>query len=733
MVKKKHVNINIFLSVLTFLVIIFLEALNTIPFLGAFYSSLIVGLTFTIFSVINTHDVFRRIINLLFLAIFFSLGVIHILKDQFPEVYAFWIDDLWGYTILLVLGLTALFRLYRVLDFPPSHSQKSGLSEKSSFHEKKISRAIPVIGGIIFIFLGGYQLGSFITVDEPRWVNYFDVDRIKSPESLEEARNSDFISSSYGRSVAYWNSYFSGDLKSAMTNGVSGATTNVLHVVAYFFQDVSLETYLFLSRTTFVIHNLFFIGLAAYLVGRLISYRHALFFFSITILFPLVVGYSRIVNHDSINGVYIITFFLAFLLALRERSRKWALWGGVLSGLAVATSGKGHYIIPFLWLTPLSVALIYNFSVRSAIFNMFNVFPAYLLGGVASILLLVPATLFYPQLFYESFIMPDGLLFWGSFATFTVFIFSATHDTSMEKFRNFLITNQSWLVRIITLFLGGGLGVVMFSIFETENISVLLTGEFSFIGAIQSSTLYWFFAQPLIIIVFLGLWVMTYIIRPRFDISFVSMIIFAFLFVMGIGYTSAVTDKEVFITLNTRYLMVFLYFYLLALGTAGWIHYVSDKAFISCTMAVIVVLTWNNISSAPYYTLFNNGLFPSGKILYPSSWGFGVHKTANFINKNFSNTLVYDSSGRMGPFLHSDNKAIGWSTKYWNHPTEFIALFHRVDNHKNHPLSDRFSFYRENKTPIWEYTIDGAPLVELYRKVPSDQLPDSLKKRRSEK
>jgi hypothetical protein len=703
-----------------------------IPDLFSFYISIGIGASFVVLVYTNRSEALRRFVNISFIFFLLFLCLLHVFSSQISTIYAFFFEDLWGYTILLSLGVAVLAGLHR--NVLPDRSeflrklQKNNVTKKQNCNKFQSTFFIflCVVGGGTFLVLGTYNLESFMTVDEPRWVNYNAQGRIESPDSLKEARSSEFLSRTYARSVAFWDSYLKGDFKRAMTNGESGSTTNFLHLVAYFFQDASIETYLFLSRITFIVHNLLFVGVGAYLLSRLTSKNNGLLFFLITTLFPLVVGYSRVVNHDSINGVYIIVFVLAFILSLRTQSLKWGFWGGVCAGLAVTTSGKGHFIVPMLWVLPFIVSLIYRMPVNQVIYTTFRVLPYYLLGGVVSMSVTLPAMFFYPRLFYESLLIPDGLLFWGSVATFVVFLLLSVYLEEGERLRKFLTKEQNWIVRGMVLIWTVVLGILLYNIVKVKGISSLLAVEFGFFGALQSSVMYWFFSQPLIILLLLIGWLFTYFIKPRMDLSFIFMMVFTGLIVMGVGYTGTLNDGG-FMTLNKKYLMVFIFFYLLALASSQWISFRGFKKVIfPLSIVIIVTLTWNNFVFKPHYVLFSNVIFPKGEILYPNHWGFGAYEVAQFVNNENQNVTVYDSSGKMNQFVRNTNKTLGWRNKYWNNSADYITIFYQA-NKDDYPFKERFQYYLKNQTPVWQYNVNGKALVRLYEKVPEEKLPFTVR------
>ncbi|MDD4353962.1 MAG: glycosyltransferase family 39 protein [Candidatus Nanoarchaeia archaeon] len=558
---------------------------------------------------------------------------------------------------------------------------------------------------IVALFFLLPNLGNFLTVDEPRWINTNNFD-VFFPDSYEEATNSQFIGKSYARSEAYWESYLSGDLAKTFNNANPSATLNFLHLPSFIFKDLlNFEQYLFLSRLVIIIHNIILMFFLYFLLKKITSKRNSFLFFTSIMLLPQVIGYSRIINHDSFQGLYVLAFILSLWIGLQNNNKKYYYISGIFYALALLTQYKSAFIMVLLFLLPIL------FSYFKNNFNNLKCFVSNLkffyICAIATAIIILPAVLVYPQLLIKRLIYYDsGLL--GISYLLIVFIF--TLFLLFDKKLSLIKYIKKFEKYIIYLFVGSTSLLFFYLIFNRFEILNILFNNFgrftSFYDAILGSYLTFFFSIPLVLLILFFIKIIFIIKENKIDFSFFLVFIF-FILVFFATLQSFIPDVG-YILLDTRYLGVFLPIFLAGIFITK--INLSKKVFLGIILILILTLAHSNFIFSPFYTFHNNIFLPEGYLISRTTWATDTGLTAEYINNNLNNITIYNPRGRIENFLNEDINVIPWYVNFWEHSPDYII----VEWEKSHKFTNILDYYRENEEPLWVIERNNTILTGIY-------------------
>ncbi len=671
-------------------------------------------LTVHLAKVMRKPEIEEKTCNPLSLLFVFSLEIAFILERlglKIPEKIH------WSLNVgIIVLGALLLW------SFVEKKNPAIRSTYSSSIKKRTLGPLLNVFLVTIVILTSLYfstkNLGEFITRDEPRWINYFQTESI-SPSTIDESNNATFINTMYARTVGYWNSYITGRTAGTLViNAGSGVMTSVLELPSYFFQQSEIETYLFLSRFTFVLFNLILIICSGYFLNKLTIKKAYLLFLVLVGLSPMFIGFSRIVNHDSITGTLICTAFLGIMVGLKQDKRRFFLFSGMLYGCAVLTSGKAAFALPLLWLTP----SIYSLAFKEAPDHIFkkNLFWLFL-TALGVMLLFFPAVILYPELIVTKLLFPGGPI-----GAITILLFASTWNTTFSEYKKQIVRfahiYEKYIVRMALFCLIG------FAVYVSTNLQSLITlGGLSDISlplniAIGGTGISFFYSLPLILVVLFSGWTIYYFIKPKMDVSVISMLLFMSLLglsILGTYKLSTLTAADVegtgFLVVNKRYQMNVLFFFLLSISTWELWAKVRLRYFYSGLGCIALSLIVTCVSILPNYLFFTNALFFGDRIPYSYPWGIGVYEAAQYINSivlqgPHKTVKVFDPYGSGYRFFDLNQ------VELVNFPiqAEYIILNRYAPGSYNQEYASK-AMIRENAIPIWSYKIGRFDAVSIYK------------------
>lgn len=568
-----------------------------------------------------------------------------------------------------------------------------------------------VVGTFLYFTLPG--LGSFLTVDEPRWINVGDANK-PFPTSIEEAIDSEFVDNSYGRSEAYWDSYLSGDFKMTLNNSNPSATLSFLHLPAYIFNNsTDFGNYLLINRITILIHNIFFALFITYLVSKLSSRNNGILFFTSLLLLPQFIGFSQIINHSSIQGLYITGFLLSFWIALKTGERRFFVYSGCLYALSLLTQYTAVFLQIYLYIFPILLSLAMGGIEPIKVFAK-NV-TIFLVSIIFTSALMLPAIIFYPKFFFERLISFNSEIsfFVIIFLFFTLLLLLIKGDSGKfsskiySVFQNF----SKYCTRFCTLAL-----LLIFSlvIIYHQEVVVLLTSNqsyFSLTPAVLGSFAMLLFSIPFIFLVALFLSLKLNWQTPTFNIS--TCLLFSFFFLIPIAVIASKSFSSGlggYLLLDSRYLFVLTPILLAGIFTTN--YRLPNLKFNGFFILIFSCLFIINYQISPFFITNNNILFPNGNILTKSVWARNSGIVSNQLNKiSIDHIKVYSPRGRMEKFLNKNIEMIPWYANFWEEEPAYIV----VDWEKNHRFSKIFDYYRENEEPVWFLKNNGTIITGIYK------------------
>ena len=565
--------------------------------------------------------------------------------------------------------------------------------------------AIAILVSSFFMLPG---LGSFLTVDEPRW---FDagLGQKNYPINYDQTFESSFIDSTYARSEAYWDSYLSGNLQSTLNNGNPSATINFLHLPAYMIKgNTSFGHYLTINRLTIIIHNLILLIVLYTLLKRLFSKNQALLGFFMISLFPSFIGYSRIVNHDSVQGIYIAIFLLSLMAALFYKEKKYYILTGIFLALSVLTQYKSIFLIPLMFLMVPAIDITNR---KHKIYQTFiNNIHIIIISLIATSVIILPATLFYPQILSTYFLFyPKPLIILAD--TISIALFVIYSGTNHKIQLSYNVIRIAAILIFVTL-------VLLFLYLNFQSVDLLTKGVYTYpaksqLSAMLGTFLVFFYFQPVIYLALLASSMIFIMYRPKLNISFSLTLLFFVLLVLATisSYDYADRGGGGFMSLDSRYIYVFFPILIIGIISNDLFKILPKKVFVAVLIALLVSSTYANFQYKPFYIHYGNEFLPRGYLSTKTTWALDTSETANYINEHFANITVYSPRGRLEPFLNEDIKLLSWHSEFWLENPDYMV----IEWEKDHKYAEIFDYYRENKTPIWKIEKNGAIYTGIYK------------------
>ncbi len=186
---------------------------------------------------------------------------------------------------------------------------------------------------ITFLLLGLDHLGSFMSVDEPKWLN------TRVPQLYE--------------------SFLSTDWENTFINDKPGVLPSLLAGITHLFTNPSnytpdtIENFYFLWRLPILLFNFLSLFLIYTFTKRLLDKNYALLTTGFIALHPIIIGISQIVNPDATLWNTSFLAFLTFFLYLSTNHKKYVIYTGLFLGLALISK----YFVTIFY--PVFLAVIY--------------------------------------------------------------------------------------------------------------------------------------------------------------------------------------------------------------------------------------------------------------------------------------------------------------------------------------------------------------------------------------
>lgn len=628
------------------------------------------------------------------------------LVNDFLQVLAFF--EYHVYVFVIFLAATFFYRL--TIDTEGDKNVKSQMPRFGLTWSYYLGLAI-----IFIAFLGlTFTNLLFISQGEVKWINVRN-DPITILRGYDDFTPA-VVKKTSARCEAYWNAYTSADFGATFNNPNPNAPLCFLHLPGYLARDsVGLHQYIYISKITIIIHNLLLLCLIFYFSSRVFNKKQALLAVALLALHPLFIAFSRIFNHDSIQGIYAMGFILAFWSGLKYRNRNHIIISGVLFSLSLLTQYKSVYLLPLVLLFPLFYWYLTS-DARCVKFFTKNILYFYA-AAMAVAVIVMPAVIYVPRFIIDRFFFFSGsnLVVMATTAIFTLFIFAIYRTNEFKKVFEILKKGENYFIRIFIL---GVLGLFISALMKHEVVfSYALYQKVlpDFATSLWSAVIILFYSLPPIVLFLLGLWLILYFIRPKLDFSFVLVFLFFSSLILLI-LSAHVTNVQLgsgYHLVDKKYIFILLPMLLFGLSLPANLEKINSKVTIVLFTLITVPLVFINIQIMPFYHNYNNFLLTMGKTTSSGSFGVDTGLVANYLNTNYSNINVYHSEGTLHPLLNNNIGIIGWSMEFWNleNKPNFLVITYNT----SHRFSKIFDYYRNNNEPIWKIENENVIQVGIYK------------------
>lgn len=492
-----------------------------------------------------------------------------------------------------------------------------------------------------YLFFGFAHLGSFVTADEGHWIyeripNYWEAIH-------DHTWKKTFINDKPGVSVAL------AGLPGLLLNRESREHCQEDDQRIIVCDVAHSESLLRAFRSPLVLINGFLLVLLFFVLGRLVNPWVGLWSTILIGFSPPLIGISQIVNPDALLWSFGSVSTFAFFLSLKTGEKKWAIFSGMLLGMALLSKYVALILWPFYFGVVLLVFLVSENEETTQKSLRHNLKLWLILGGVVllTVCFFLPAFVISPEYYLSKYLFSienkQVFLILGLFSF--AFVLS---DVFLLKGRvfGFLRKRSVWVRNTlpwITVFLGGVFLVIILlrSIFPEWDIfsripfdakeltTALYYGvnlNFLEMVILEFSPL----AFSLTPVVLIGLGCLCgYIWRQRHNLeNFWVNIVALFVFL----YTGTLIMTNVFTTI--RY-SILLYPFMGFLGAMGF-WYVSGKwtsrwKYLLITIVIFMGSIASVFSVKPFYFNYTNMLLSKGSVL-SDAWGYGGYEAAQYLN-----------------------------------------------------------------------------------------------------
>ncbi len=572
-----------------------------------------------------------------------------------------------------------------------------------------------VKGGLLLIWLWCFFISTIPDLwkdyynDEFRWIGYpWHIDYTVVPDYLWQY-NSSYL---YSDTIVYFNSLLSLNLEwttIVLSSWLTKIYTQLLAYpyfnLVYWTNTFSWNIYFFLSRLWVIIFNLISLFFIFWIIKKIFNKNIAYYTSFIILIFPLFQAYSRVVNHDSINGLLIVIPILWIIhLLYKWFNYKIAIISWIFYSLASFTSFKSYWLISLILLTPIIYFIIDNKITLNNISlykNKLKYFFFYFtISFIISSFVISPLLLIYPEYIFitsvDKFLLINIIL-----------IFWLYYIDKIIKYKVYWKYFFMICLKLLSLLL------FLYCIY------ILINKEYIYLNFVMNIESY----KELLIIDFINLSMLNFIIfmpLTLFLIFFISLLYIIFkensiidfllilsiyLFLMAIFYIWYVrswTDIWIYPHLfaNWKYLMVFYPLIIILLLLLFKNKYIIWLILFVSTLNFVYdkFESWEIKSTI----IYQNQLF-NKNILHYSEWFSYTKNAIDYINKNediFSNSNIayyWWISSAIKEDLK--NNTINITSRYWYDDADYLIIPYHFTLKYN---TEHLQRYLNNTPPIWE-------------------------------
>lgn len=615
-----------------------------------------------------------------------------------------------GYLILDSENTTAMIftvpLIYLFISYFISKKDFKHLKSETPSIKKKLVLQDLLAGILVIIFtlLCLYQLGKFMSVDEPKWIK----DRIPQ----------------------YAESWIKPNVSLSLINDKPGITPSLLAGTIvnteflrsdYFKASVpEMETLLINTRTPIII----FISLSLYLLYMIVkdiyNANFALFFLGSIVLSPPLIGISRIINPDSTLWIMLTLFFFSILAAKKTEKESYFLAAGIFYGLALLSKFTA---IPYLML-PLLYIFFSNLKNKRRFYNDIAGFLFTLTIAFLTYSLFNPSVLLsFNRLFKLTFFIkvqqtPSIFLFIGFLLLVLALEFNIKN--LLQQLHQIKYSKLIFGLLLLLSFVLISLIILDFYPNSIFNLNTYLN-QISIQGSLperilQSFSLQVFTNSSSIILIIIAS-PFLYLFRgkhtPQNNYELLSILSYIFIFlIFSVVFTT--------ITIPIRY-QIHLYPLVLFLATYLLIYNTRKRTLNIFIITFLILISISEIKHvSPYYLNFQNLLKQEVSPYLTESWGFGGYEIAEYIQENLPrDQKIWSDREGVCEFVDNDCEKRKGNPFAESSPYDYLVLtdsgyklmIKETQEGENNDLLLLWQNYYNSKEPAYEtYVNDNQSL-----------------------
>lgn len=234
---------------------------------------------------------------------------------------------------------------------------------------KSEEKKLIVFGIILWILTRFVGIGTFLTVDEPLWID----------------RSTQFVKSLYSLNFS---GTFQAATEQASHPGVMlmwlGGFGIIIKNITEVFVNTSVGLDLILIKTPLVIFSALAFSLLVLITKRLIDYKYSVIFMLLLVFEPFLIAYTRLLHLDGLLSLLMFTSMLSLIYFLEKESNGMLIISGIFAGLSFLTKVPSLSLIPFALL----IMVIYK---KTNIKQVARIFSKWLATSSGIFVLLWPA------------------------------------------------------------------------------------------------------------------------------------------------------------------------------------------------------------------------------------------------------------------------------------------------------------------------------------------------------
>jgi len=491
-----------------------------------------------------------------------------------------------------------------------------------------------IIANLMF---GFYRLEKKAAVDEPLWT--------------------------FGRINKFWNNTLDGEWQKtmisdkpgitvALVSGIGLALENPLKEKSVFWNNkianpqrpAKLERVNFVFRSPLLIFSALSLILFFILVHKLTNNLVALFSIIFIGCSPLILGMTTFVNPDSILWIFSSLAILSFLIYLKNESRKYLYFAGILVGFSILTKYVANILYIFL---PLLVFLDLGFSQEKK-----EITPKALKGKLKDIFVLglislLVMAIFLPAIWKDPRILIKMTIFSQAFQKIWiyfvagVFIFVFDILILRSKISIFIIRIISKTKKILPRIIGGFFGLFSLAVIANVYLGMKFIDFESLLAS--PKTAYHSFDilemliacfYPLIfgigpLVLFFLFWGVGKIILGKIKDQFLILSLILFIF----AYYLASVFSKVEATVRYQVMVLPLVLIIASWGLVEFLSWIKNrKVFWLISLMVVLFSLVSLWQIKPFYFSYASEVLPEKYSINPKDMGDGSYEVAQYLN-----------------------------------------------------------------------------------------------------